>query len=69
MTRSKISNHIKKKWEIKYTLISSDERNNVVKVKEDDDDGIEGGERKEREKKTEATSVYAVLMFNIISHI
>ena len=42
MTRSKISNHIKKKWEIKYTLISSDERNNVVKVKEDDDGGKRG---------------------------
>lgn len=53
MTRSKISNHIKKKWEIKYTLIS-DERNNVVKVEENDDnDDIDEGGMSDRERERE----------------
>lgn len=43
MTRSMISNHIKKKWEIKYVLIS-DEQNN-------------GGEEKKTEKDFQVYSI------------
>lgn len=50
MTRSKISNHIKKKWEIKYALIS-DERNDAERHRKK-------GKKKRHEKKSLKDFVY-----------